>query len=72
MKQHYSQKKLLLIFFSFLLFVGQINAQKKQAIPIAKPSQLRTKLGKVYTANQKPLLFKEHLNTRNKDRKSVV
>ncbi|VAW24943.1 Zinc metalloproteinase precursor / aureolysin, partial [hydrothermal vent metagenome] len=68
MKQNYSQKKLLLIFISFLLFVGQINAQKKELTPIAKPSQLRTKLGKVYRANQKDLLFKEHLNKRSEDK----
>ncbi len=68
MKQNYSQKKLLLIFISFLLFIGQINAQKKELTPIAKPSQLRTKLGKVYRANQKDLLFKEHLNKRSEDK----
>ncbi|WP_457617970.1 GEVED domain-containing protein [Lutibacter sp.] len=68
MKQNYSKKKLLLIFISFLLFIGQINAQKKELTPIAKPSQLRTKLGKVYRANQKDLLFKEHLNKRSEDK----
>ena len=68
MKQNYSQKKLLLIFISFLLFIGQINAQKKELTPIAKPSQLRVKLGKVYRANQKDLLFKEHLNKRSIDK----
>ena len=68
MKQNYSRKKLLFLFIGLLFFIGQINAQKKQSTPTAKPSQLRVKLGKVYTANQKDLLFKEHLNTRNEDK----
>jgi len=68
MKKNYSIKKLLFLFITFFLFIGQINAQKKKTDPIAKPNHLRGKINKVYKASEKELLFKEHLNTRNEDK----
>jgi len=68
MKQNYPSKKLLFLFLIFPLFIGQINAQKKEQKPNAKPSHLKKKIDKVYKADQKQLLFKEQLNLKTKDK----
>jgi Zn-dependent metalloprotease/chitodextrinase len=68
MKQNYILKKLLLLFFIFPLFIGQINAQEKEQNNSAKPNNLKKKIDKVYKTNQKQLLFKEQLNLKTKDK----
>ncbi|NLP57054.1 M4 family metallopeptidase [Lutibacter sp. B1] len=67
MKKNYSKKSFAVFFVVFSLFIGQINAQKKEPKLNAKPNSLKKKIDKVYKTNQKDLLFKEQLNLKSED-----